>query len=360
MPVILRLVKTAGGDIGRCFVAGELRGAHFGLLPERRDQAEDLAAMLDAFADRVDIGIAGAHVVTDDDAAVDIEPGGARQVDIGADADRQHDEIGRRCRGRRRAARLRPARSPRISSVWPSVKNAMPRASRSRCNSSPAAASSWRSISVGIRCTTATDMPRRFRPHAASRPSKPAADHHGALDGVRDAAIICVDIGDVAKGAARRADASPGIGGASGFEPVREQQLVVGDRFGRSRPSRVFAAAVDRRRPASPVSKVDAVLGIPAARVDDDVVDRLLAGQHRRQHDAVVVGVRLGAEDGDLVARRGARFSNSSTVRIAAMPLPTTTSRSLAKARPSIVSSPDRRRRSSPPTARRRPRPMPR
>ena len=55
-------------------VAGQTRGADLGLVPERRHQAEDLAAMLDAFAHREDVGIGGAHVVVDHDAAVDVEP----------------------------------------------------------------------------------------------------------------------------------------------------------------------------------------------------------------------------------------------------------------------------------------------
>ena len=41
--------------------------------------------------------------------------------------------------------------------------------------------------------------------------------------------------------------------------------------------------------------------GVPVERVEDDLVDRLLAGEHRREQDAVVVRVRLGAEHGDVV-----------------------------------------------------------
>jgi hypothetical protein len=48
----------------------------------------------------------------------------------------------------------------------------------------------------------------------------------------------------------------------------------------------------------------DVVLAIPVERVDDDVVGRPLAREHRRQHDAVVVDVRLVAEDGDRELRR--------------------------------------------------------
>ena len=50
--------------------------------------------MLDALADRVDRGIAGAQIVADQEPAIDVEPGRAREVDIGPDADRHHDQIG--------------------------------------------------------------------------------------------------------------------------------------------------------------------------------------------------------------------------------------------------------------------------
>ena len=65
--------------------------------------------------------------------------------------------------------------------------------------------------------------------------------------------------------------------------------------------------------------------------MDHDVGERLLAGQHRREQDAVVVAVRLGAEHGDVRSGPGARASSSSTVRIPAMPLPMTTSFSLGR-----------------------------
>ena len=69
----------------------------------------------------------------------------------------------------------------------------------------------------------------------------------------------------------------------------------------------------------------DAVLVVPFARIDDDLVDTLVAGQHAGEHDAVVVDMRLGAEHGDAVTLGGRGFSSSSTVRMPAMPLPTTT-----------------------------------
>src|SRR5690606_9457851 len=45
----------------------------------------------------------------------------------------------------------------------------------------------------------------------------------------------------------------------------------------------------------------DAVVGIPVEIIEHDLGQAHLAGKHRREHDAVVVAVRLGAEDGDVV-----------------------------------------------------------
>ena len=43
------------------------------------------------------------------------------------------------------------------------------------------------------------------------------------------------------------------------------------------------------------------MLGIPGIIVNHDVVHGLLAGQHGRQQDAVVIAVRLRAKHGDVV-----------------------------------------------------------
>ena len=45
-----------------------------GVLPGGRDQAVDLAAVLGALADRVDVGVVGAQLVVDDDAALHLQP----------------------------------------------------------------------------------------------------------------------------------------------------------------------------------------------------------------------------------------------------------------------------------------------
>ena len=69
----------------------------------------------------------------------------------------------------------------------------------------------------------------------------------------------------------------------------------------------------------------DAVLDVPAVAVDDDFLERLLARQNRRQHDAVVVHARFGVEDGDLVAV-GRGFQQVLQHPPGAMPLPMMTS----------------------------------
>jgi hypothetical protein len=70
----------------------------------------------------------------------------------------------------------------------------------------------------------------------------------------------------------------------------------------------------------------DAVLVVPRARVDHDLRDRLLAGEHRRKQDPVVVRVRLLAQHRDRVAvgRERAELLDRAHP---AMPLPTTTRR---------------------------------
>ena len=74
--------------------AGDVVGEHHGLLPQRRDQAVDLAAVLDALADRVDVRVVhGAHLVVDDDRPLDGEPAGDGEVDVRPDAGGDDDHV---------------------------------------------------------------------------------------------------------------------------------------------------------------------------------------------------------------------------------------------------------------------------
>src|SRR3546814_14476908 len=59
--------------------------------------------------------------------------------------------------------------------------------------------------------------------------------------------------------------------------------------------------AVDRRDRITG-AEANAVFLIPGVVVDDDVLERLLARQQRRKHDAVVLPPRFHAEYGDAIA----------------------------------------------------------
>ncbi len=83
------LHRAEGGRLGEQGLGDDLR-----LIVERRDQAEELPVVLDAFAEREDVGVRGDHLVVDDDAAADLEMGIGGQPDFGPDADRHHHQIG--------------------------------------------------------------------------------------------------------------------------------------------------------------------------------------------------------------------------------------------------------------------------
>ncbi len=48
----------------------------------------------------------------------------------------------------------------------------------------------------------------------------------------------------------------------------------------------------------------DAVLDVPAVAMNDDLLIGLLAGEDRRQHDAIVIDARFGVENGDFILAR--------------------------------------------------------
>jgi len=113
-----------------------------------------------------------------------------------------------------------------------------------------------------------------------------------------------IDIGDIAE----RADAGESEAGDRGRQRFRsrcEQQPVVGD--GTSTGDRDRRCDRIDRRHRIAGQQTDAAFVVPGAWVDDDLVDRLLARQHRGQQDAVIVRVRLGADDGEVVTCWSAR-----------------------------------------------------
>jgi hypothetical protein len=127
-----------------------------------------------------------------------------------------------------------------------------------------------------------------------------AADDHGAL--VFFAGLDHgVGVGDVTVGD-HASRSLPGIGRMKGLEPVP----AAGGRIRRSGLARGVFGMYDAAHPVHlgdlPAGvQRDAVVLVPGPVVEHDFVQRLFAGEHRRQQDAVVVGVGFGAEDGDVV-----------------------------------------------------------
>ncbi len=124
-----------------------------------------------------------------------------------------------------------------------------------------------------------------------------AADHDGVpvAFGGREHGFNIVDVAkaDHARQVMPRHGQDEGVGAGGDEQPVVVRgRAVVGDD---APPDTVNVG--NRLAGLQP----DAALGIPRPVVEHDFRQRLLAGQHRRQQDAVVVAVRLGAEHGDVV-----------------------------------------------------------
>lgn len=113
----------------------------------------------------------------------------------------------------------------------------------------------------------------------------------------------CLDhglgVGDVAVGE-HAGQVGARHGQDEGSRAGRQQQAVVAG-LGAVVGKHAAAHAVDPDHLAARVQR-DAVFGVPRQVVEHDVREAHLAGQHRGEQDAVVVAVRFGAEDGDLVS----------------------------------------------------------
>ena len=152
-------------------------------------------------------------------------------------------------------------------------------------------------IRLSVTWTTVTCMPRRSRPLAASRPSRPPP-MTTAWPPAR-AASSMVSTSWMSRKPITPGSLWPGTGTMKGVEPVASSRRS----YQTSRPdlrAHHAAAAVDVHHRVAGMQR-DTVFGIPLPGMYHDVVHALFAGQHRRQQDAVVVAMRLGAEHGDVV-----------------------------------------------------------
>ena len=272
-------------------------GAHPCLFPQRRDQAVALAAMLHALADRVDARVVGLHGVVDHDPALAVNAGCLDEADVGTDADRHHHQIG----GNFQTVLEAHAPNPLLAENGDGL----------RAQQKPQAAFLQAGSQQGRRL--GVELP--FHQHVEQmddgdlhalfhqtvgrfQTEQAAADHHRVFFAGPGRVQHRVDILDVAEGddarqivAGHRQDDGIGTG--------RQQQPVIGRErtvSGDDLPPR----PIDLGHGLAGVQG-DAALGVPVQIVEHDLLDRLLARQHRRQQNAVVIAVRFGAKHGDVV-----------------------------------------------------------
>ena len=250
MPDTLSCVALMAPREARHADLGDVLRADARLLPQRRHQAEGLAAVLHALAHRVDGRVVGLQRVVDQDAAV---AGEIRASCASSMFGRTPTAMTTRSAGTVSPSVELHARDAlarrRSPAVFARMRNSMPRFSSAALSSAPAGASSWRSISVSSRCTTVTCMPRRARPCAASRPNNPPP-MTTARRSVARALEHAVHVVEVAEGhdagqilARQRQHDRIGAGG--------DQQPVVGRDRAAARTHHA-PLAVDRRRSDRP------------------------------------------------------------------------------------------------------------
>ena len=136
-----------------------------------------------------------------------------------------------------------------------------------------------------------------FQTRGGFKAQQPATDHNGAAArfGCKQHGLHVVQIA-VGQNAGK---AGTGNRDDNRARAGCDDELVIG--YGltdcRGHGPRVAIDLCDRH----PLIERDAVLHIPAVAMDDDLIEGLVAREHRRQHDAVVVHARLGVEDRNVI-----------------------------------------------------------
>jgi hypothetical protein len=279
-------------------IASQVIGADLGLLEQRCDQAISDAAVAGALTHGIDARIEGLQRVADHDAACAVDTRGLCQLSIRTDA-RSHDhQIGRLF------AAVRELHCPYFAvfvaqqfgggGVEAELQTAIGQRTLQQLS--------------GHRIQLALQQPPGQMHHGdvhatqlqtigGLQAQQAATDHHRMPLGLGgfDHRLRVVDIAiadDAFQVLARyRQDDR---------QRTRRQQQAVVFGLGAVGGDHSPLHAVDLRYLLAQV-QTDAAFGVPVQRVQHDVVEGLLAGQHRRQQDAVVVGVRFGAEHGDVV-----------------------------------------------------------
>ena len=140
-----------------------------------------------------------------------------------------------------------------------------------------------------------------LEPARGLEPEQAAADHD-RLRAARRPAPSSARVSSSVRNAKTPSRSSPAIGGIHAELPVASSSVS----YGVTLPSCAGDGLLRRIDVGHPHADAqpDAVLPVPVERVERDLVGRLLAGEHRRQQDAVVVDVGLVAEDRDVELRR--------------------------------------------------------
>ena len=284
---------------------GEPVGEHARLLMRGFDQAVADAAVLGAFADRVDAGSAGLECIVDHDAALDRDAGIARQIGARPDADRHDHRVGRDGAAVLQRDGLDAMFAADLHGVG--LEHDL----------DPHCLDGVLQHPRRLRVELALHQPVHQVQHRHARarlgeavgglePEQSAADHHDTVAGSR-AMPDGPDVADVAERDHARqchaGDLRPDRLRAGGeHEPGEGQGLAVGERDrARGRVDRGRAAAIAQR---------DAAIAPPGLRLELDIRRCDLAGEHRGEQHAVVGEPRLLTDDGDRVAaeRAGAQL----------------------------------------------------
>src|SRR5579863_3514856 len=73
--------------------AGDVLREHFGLIPQRSDEAIDATAMLRTFADREDVGVGSAQLIVNHDSAFGRQTPARADLGVGSDSGRDYDHV---------------------------------------------------------------------------------------------------------------------------------------------------------------------------------------------------------------------------------------------------------------------------
>ena len=291
-------------------LAGYLVREDLRLLPKRRHQPIDLAAMLRAFADHVDAHVVHrAHVVVDHDRASDGKSGANADLDIWLDAGGNHDHV---------AFEDRPVLERETGDAGAVAQHGCRRLLEMDLDAHrfdglakdrPAGR-----VDLHIHQVRAEVHDMHFAAvvdEAACRlqAEQPSPDHDrflGRLRPIHDRVAV-VDRAKTERAVAQRPVRShqPLDRWNERPTPGGDQQFVIGHAPARGGHMDVFRGAIDLVDVFAGI-QFYVVLLIPVERVEIDVVDRLRAVQHVREQNTVVIAVGLVAEHGNFEHVRAA------------------------------------------------------